>query len=366
VPDAAAGVHVVDDLTDVTAVAEVAGRLIQEDGPFTHVIALSEFLLDTAAELRHRFQIDGPGPDLVNRFRDKTIMKDVLAASGVRVPRWSAGRSSAQLIAAAQQLGFPVILKPTRGASSQGVRKAGSAAELAALCQGLDLTGYEVEEFVAGDVLHTDGVVDKDGECRFMVTSRYVGNCLAFEQGEPLGSVIQTGETRVKECHEFARGCLAALGLRQSAFHLEYFDAGTELVFLEIGARVPGADVPYVVCDVTGVNLFRLWMDVLLGNPLSPPLEWPAGNGDSGGWLMIPRPRPLPRRVLSATPLTGRVPFLYRELVPGAGDVLVDRPGSYATLQGGRFLFRGGTDDEIWDAVMKARAAYRLSTEPVA
>ncbi|MBO0820782.1 MAG: hypothetical protein J2P26_08035, partial [Nocardiopsaceae bacterium] len=72
------------------------------------------------------------------------------------------------------------------------------------------------------------------------------------------------------------------------------------------------------------------------------------------------------RKVLSATPLTGKVPFLHRELVPAAGDLLVDRPGSYATLQGGRFLFRGGTEDQIWDAVMKARESYHLSTEPAA
>jgi hypothetical protein len=357
-------VHVIDDLTDVNVVAELVGRLIQDDGPFAHVIALSEFLLDIAAELRQRYRIGGPTPAMVTRFRDKTVMKGILAESGIRVPRWSSGLSADQLLAAAEELGYPIIFKPVRGASSQGVRKAESAAELRALCQVPDLCQYEVEEYVTGDVLHTDGVVDAVGECRFMVTSRYAGNCLAFEHGEPLGSVILTDESRVGECHEFARSCLAALGLRRSAFHLEYFDTGKELVFLEVGARVPGADVPYVVHDVAGVNLFELWLDVLLDNPLAPPLEWPAGSGGSGGWLMIPRPRPLPRKVLSATPLVGKVPFLYRELVPSAGDLLVDHPGSYASLQGGRFLFRDGTEVEIWDAVMKAQAAYHLSTEP--
>lgn len=358
--------HVIDDLTDVNAVTGLVGRLIQEDGPFAYVIALSEFLLDMAAELRQRYRIDGPTPAVVTRFRDKTVMKGILAESGIRIPRWSSGLSAEELLAAAEELGYPVIFKPVRGASSQGVRKAGSAAELRALCLVPDLSQYEVEEYVSGDVLHTDGVVDAAGECRFIVTSRYVGNCLAFEHGEPLGSVILTDESRVSECHEFARACLAALGLRRSAFHLEYFDTGKELVFLEVGARVPGADVPYVVRDVTGVNLFELWLDVLLDNPVPPPLEWSAGSGGSGGWLMIPRPRPLPRKVVSATPLMGKVPFLYRELVPSAGDLLVDRPGSYASLQGGRFLFRGGTEDDIWDAVMKAQAAYHLSTESAA
>jgi uncharacterized protein (DUF1330 family) len=34
-------------------------------------------------------------------------------------------------------------------------------------------------------------------------------------------------------------------------------------------------------------------------------------------------------------------------------------------LQGGRFLFRGGDQEQIEAAVRRARAEYRLTTEPV-
>jgi hypothetical protein len=110
------------------------------------------------------------------------------------------------------------------------------------------------------------------------------------------------------------------------------------------------------------VNLFRLWVDVLLGRPV----ELPAPvTESSGGWLIVPGPRPLPQKVTASTPLVGEVPYVYRELVPGAGEVLVSRPGSYAMIQGGRFLFRGGTQEQIEAAVRQARAQYRLTTEPV-
>jgi hypothetical protein len=365
VPADAADVHIVDDITNVATMAALVERLISEDGPFDHIIALSEYLLDTAAELRQRYGIPGQTPTEVARFRDKTVMKSTLEVAGIRVPRWSAERDVDRLLIAAESLGYPVIFKPIRGAGSQGVRKVQSAQELRALCHASDLCQYEIEEYVAGDVMHTDGVVDAAGECLFIVTSRYLANCLAFENGEPFGSVIQTDPDQVKIHQEFARTCIDALGLRNSAFHLEYFDTGQELVFLEIGARVPGADVPYVVRDVTGVNMFQLWVDALLGNPTVRPLAWPADSFESGGWLMIPRPRPLPRKVLSATSLVGEVPFLYRELVPSPGDVLTDLPGSYANLQGGRFLFRGGSEAQIWEAVRRTQAAYQLTTEPI-
>lgn len=358
-----AGVHVLEDLTDRGAVLALVDRLVAEHGTFTQVIALSEYLLDLAAEIRERHGIPGPRRAEADRFRDKTAMKTVLAEAGVAVPRWARCRSAGQVRAEAGRLGYPLILKPVRGASSQGVHRVGSAAELdSALGSIPDLNEYEIEQFVAGDILHADGVLDADGHCLFLVVSRYISTCLDFEQGSAFGSVIQTDQLVRAAAEDFTLRCLKALDLRASAFHLEFFDTGRELVFLEIGARVPGADVPNVIHDVTGVNLFRLWIDAVLGNPIEPPgFDFATG----GGWLMIPRPRPLPQRVLTATSLAGRIPYLYKELVPQPGDVL-EHVGGYATVQAGRFLYRGGTQDQITEAVRRTLEAFRLTAEPVA
>ncbi|WP_421106663.1 ATP-grasp domain-containing protein [Streptomyces sp. NEAU-S77] len=363
VPADAERVHVVPDFGDLDGVLGLVDAVVRDEGPFDHVICFSEMLLDLAATLRERYCIPGSSPEETSRLRDKTVMKETVSRAGIRVPRWAPCRTENQVLAAAEEFGYPVIVKPVRGASSQGVREIASAEELRALCTERSLHDLEIEEFVRGEILHVDGVLDAAGKPLFLCTSRYVSSCLDFELlGEPLGSVFQTDPAVRGRCEDFAVRCLTALGLRSSAFHLELFDTGDELVFLEVGARVPGADVPYVIHDVHGVNLFRLWVDVLLGRLVDPPAPDPE---QSGGWLIIPGPKPLPQKVTAATSLLGEVTYLYRELVPRAGEVLVSRPGSYATLQGGRFLFRGGTQEQIEEAVRQVRARYRLTTEPV-
>ncbi|MFI1799969.1 acetyl-CoA carboxylase biotin carboxylase subunit family protein [Streptomyces sp. NPDC020379] len=364
VPAGAERVHVVPDFGDVDGVLELVDAIVREEGPFDHVIGFSEMLLDLAATLRERYGIPGPGVEETARFRDKSVMKERVSRAGLRVPRWAPCRTEEQMLAAAEEFGYPVIVKPVRGASSQGVREIASAGELRALCAERSLDDLEIEEFVQGDILHVDGVLDAEGKPLFLCTSRYISSCLDYEAlGAPLGSVFQTDPEVRDRCEDFAVRCLDALGLRSSAFHLELFDTGEELVFLEVGARVPGADVSYVINDVHGVNLWRLWVDVLLGRPVDLPVPDPEL---SGGWLIIQGPKPLPRKVTAATPLLGHVPYVYRELVPSPGEVLVSRPGSYATLQGGRFLFRGGTQKQIEAAVRQANEQYRLTTEPVA
>lgn len=363
VPAGAERVHVVADLDDLDGVLRVVDAVVRDDGPFDHVIGFSESLLDLAAALRERHGIAGPRSEETSRFRDKTVMKDTLAQAGLRVPRWASCRTQEQVLASAAEFGYPVIVKPVRGAGSQGVHKVASAQELRALCAEVSLHDLEIEEFIQGAILHVDGVLDAAGKPLFMCTSRYLSTCLDFEAlGEPLGSVLQTDPAVREACEDFAVRCLAALGLHSSAFHLELFDTGDELVFLEVGARAPGADVPYVIHDVHGVNLFRLWVDVLLGRPVDLPVPVP---GQSGGWLIVPGPRPLPQKVTAATGLLGAVPYVYRELVPRPGEVLIARPGAYATIHSGRFLFRGGTQEQIEQAVLQARAQYRLMAEPV-
>ncbi|MGW1071454.1 ATP-grasp domain-containing protein [Streptomyces sp. NPDC002537] len=363
VPDDAERVHLVPDFGDVEGVLELVDAIVRDEGPFDHVIGFSEMLLDLAAVLRERYGIQGAGVEETARFRDKSVMKERVARAGLRVPRWASCRTEEQTLAAAEEFGYPVIVKPVRGASSQGVRQIASAEELRALCAERSLDDLEIEEFVQGDILHVDGVLDAEGKPLFLCTSRYTSSCLDYEAlGAPLGSVFQTDPEVRDRCEDFAVSCLAALGLRSSAFHLELFDTGEELVFLEVGARVPGADVSYVINDVHGVNLWRLWTDVLLGRPVDLPVPDPSL---SGGWLIIQGPKPLPQKVTAATPLLGHIPYVYRELVPRPGEVLVSRPGSYATLQGGRFLFRGGTQQQIEEAVRQASEQYRLTTVPV-
>ena len=363
VPAGAERVHLVANFDDVEDVLRIVDGVVRDEGPFEHVIAFSEFHLDLAATLRERYGIAGATREETSRFRDKTVMKEMLSRAGLRVPRWASCGAEEQTLAAAGEFGYPVIVKPKRGASSQGVREVASAEQLRALCAELNLDDFEVEEFIEGEILHVDGVLDAAGKPLFLTTSRYTSTCLDFERAdEPLGSVLQTDPEVRGSCEDFAVRCLNALGLRSSAFHLELFDTGRELVFLEVGARVPGAEVPYVIDDVHGVNLFRLWVDVLLGRPVDLPARDP---GLSGGWLIIKGPKPLPQKVVASSPLVGRIPYVYRELVPAPGEVLISRPGSYATLQGGRFLFRGGTQEQIEQAVRRAQAEYVLTTEPV-
>jgi biotin carboxylase len=359
--DLAAGTYEVPSLDDGAHV-RAAGHAIQTAlGGVDRIIALSEFDLVQAALLRRELGVPGVDPEQVQLYRNKVAMKRRLQRAGLATPRFAVCEQPAEALWFAAEVGYPLILKPQMGAASQGVQKIESPASLLAALETIDGAAYECEEYVAGDILHVDGLV-QEGSLAFIKASRYLSTCLDFNQGVPLGSVMIDNSVLNARIRTFTVATLRALELATGAFHLELFHTpDDELVFLEIGARVGGGEIPFLTKDLFGVDLVREWVKLQLGESAAP-----CGESEPvlGGFLMMPEPPSVPCRVIRCSSLVGRVPGLYKEIVPSPGQVL-DGQGGYEHISG-RFLFRGHRSTQVEAAVRQASRLFRIDCEPLA
>src|SRR4051812_30302577 len=94
------------------------------------VLANWEPLVITAARMRERFGLPGMSADVVRGFRDKQLMKERVAAAGLRVARARRVRTAAEARAAVEYIGLPAIIKPISGAGSADTYKLESIADL--------------------------------------------------------------------------------------------------------------------------------------------------------------------------------------------------------------------------------------------
>jgi biotin carboxylase len=379
-PDRSREVIVVPDLS-VETVLPVAEGLIDRHGPLDGLTGLSEKVVVASARLREKLGLPGWSVELATRFKDKLVMKRAVAAAGLRTPRFlglaecaaevSGGGAVDLADPLAVEFGWPVVLKPLAEGASRGVSVHRDLADLADRLERIDLTAYEAEEFVSGQIVHVDGVL-RDGEMFFVSASFYVGTCLGHAHGDPLGSVLfDHGPVRDRVIR-FAVDALAALGLRHGPFHLEAIltsavDDGldvaadvTEPVFLEVGLRPGGADVPFVLADTCGIDLFAEAFRCSLGLPTqADPAQLRPAHG--AGWLNVPEPFPRPCRVIARNPIVGVVPGVYAELLPDVGHVFRGA-GGYDYV-GGRFRVRGVHQAEVERGVRAAAATYDLVVE---
>ncbi|NML53000.1 biotin carboxylase [Streptomyces sp. R302] len=343
--------EVLPSLGDEQQVLRAAERCHREAGPFDVVFAQSEFDLLTAAAVRERLGVPGPGVRATRLFRDKPRMKEAVAEAGLRVPRFTTVTSVAQVVEFARTCGGAVVAKPRAGAASGGVVVIEPGTDPAVTLAGLDLTEYEAEEHVSGPIWHVDGLRHQGRTC-FRLSSQYVGTCYGFAQGEPLASVVRLDE-QADLVGEFADRCLDALDLRDGPFHLEVIESADGPVFLEVGARVGGGEIPFVLHDVYGVDLVGDWLRVVTGQP---PRTLPQGAPrEHAGFLMLPEPAG--RTLVSRqSPLEG-VEYLYAEVLPEPGHRF-DGSGGYEELLG-RFRYRAPSAKHLTDAVTETLRTYR-------
>ncbi len=351
------------DLGDETALAEILTSVQCARGPIDRLIAFSERHLDVAARLRQRFDIPGPDVAATRRARDKVVMKQHVAEAGLRVPAFlhlQPGIAAAEVDGFIARTGFPLILKPTDGAASAGVSKVPDRVALDALLLGLEGENWELEEYIDGDVLHLDGIVDADGAVAFCMTSLYVNTCLDFLGGRPLGSItLDPASQACIAAEAFAAECLRALDFRACPFHLELFQSASgSLIFLEVAARVAGADVPYMVEACSGVNLFEHWVALILQGRTS----IRQTDRRAGAWLLFGTGTGEPQRVRHATGFMPTLPSLYRELVPSPGVVLQQKQ-NYCALQPGRFLFAAASREIVLADVRHVLAHFRFEAD---
>jgi biotin carboxylase len=228
------------------------------------VLANWEVLVETAAHLRERFGLPGMSVDTVRGFRDKQLMKERVAAAGLRVPRAERVRTVAEARAAAARMGYPLVLKPIAGAGSADTYRIENDGELeSALRQMLHVSEASCEEYIDGEEFTFDTVC-VGGVPLFMNVAQYLPKPIVARSEEWISPVIVTvrnlEQPKLAKGIELGKSVLGALGMGDGFTHMEWFrKPDGEVVFGEIGCRPGGAhlvDQMNYTCDI---DLFREW-----------------------------------------------------------------------------------------------------------
>src|SRR5690349_13405093 len=119
VPDSATEVVIVGATDDGPVVRKEVSELAERHGPPDAVVALKEDDLLLGAQLRAEWNCPGPTVRELLPFRDKLIMAQRVANAGIAAPAFADAPNRAAVRAFGAEHGWPVVLKPRIGSSSQ-------------------------------------------------------------------------------------------------------------------------------------------------------------------------------------------------------------------------------------------------------
>jgi D-alanine-D-alanine ligase-like ATP-grasp enzyme len=238
---------------DVRKDYETALQLVREQvGEPSAVITTQEMFLTQAAQMAHDFGLLRNPLQAIHVSRDKTLMKEVWSAAGVRTPQGAFYASAKALKEDAVNLRFPVIVKPSLGYASCGVKKVGDAAELqdqlrkiflinstVVAKEKLQNVGFLVEEYVDGDEFSVDTLwMDGEPVCNGILSK---GNAQGpYYPDRVYYQDPHMSEEQRQKILDLSHAAVKAIGIVHGATHTEIRFKGDEPYVLETTSR-PGA-----------------------------------------------------------------------------------------------------------------------------
>ena len=226
----------------------------------------------------------GPTADVIAASADKLVVKQRAAAAGVPVIPGAlepVPEAPDALQAAADAVGYPLILKASSGGGGKGMRRVDAAADVLAAAEG---ARREAGGAFGSTELYVERIIEPARHVEVQVLADHHGTCLVF--GTRDCSMQRRHQKVIEECpapdvdepglHEASRKLVEALGYR-NAGTIEYLvqEDGT-FWFLELNRRLQ-VEHP-VTEEVFGVDLVALQLEVAAGGSLAD-YEMPAPQG---------------------------------------------------------------------------------------
>jgi formate-dependent phosphoribosylglycinamide formyltransferase (GAR transformylase) len=224
-----------------------------------------------AAQVRENCTIPGTSVRTAWLCRDKPSMKEALRDAGVPTAASAAVSTAAEVLAFADAIGYPLILKPRSGAGALDTTRVDNRGELDdALGKfgGQGVQSIAVEEFVEGHEGFYD-TVSIDGQPALDFVSHYYPNVLEAMRARWISpqfiatNRVETAED-YRQLRELGQRVNEALGIGTSATHMEWFFGPKGLRFSEIGCRPPGVGAWDLYSAGNEIDVYREWANAIV------------------------------------------------------------------------------------------------------
>lgn len=215
----------------------------------------------------------GPTPEVIASMGSKVAARELCASAEVPTVPGSPALPDAELLAAAEEIGFPVMLKASAGGGGKGMRRLDSAE---ALQQALPSARREALKAFGSDEVYLEKAVVHPRHLEVQLLGDSHGNVVHLGVREC--SLQRRHQKIVEECPPAAATPELLQGLTEAALRLaravnytslgtaEFLVEGDQFYFLEMNTRL---QVEHPVTEmVTGLDLVELQLAVAQGDRL--------------------------------------------------------------------------------------------------
>lgn len=253
--------------TDTVSCLEVARRY----GVSAVCTCGTDVALPSLGHINDSLDLCGPDERSAILSSNKWLMKEAFAAAGVLTAKYIRVSSPEQCIQAADELGYPCVIKVVDSSGSRGIEIVRRREDICkAYARVLPATRQDfviVEEFLDGDEFGAQAMIYKGQLLFVMPHSDTVFNSVT---GVPIGHSVPMADPRnilaEQKIKEQAHKAIIALGIDNSAVNIDFMMVKGQPYVLEVGARCGGTCLAEIVSIHYGIDYYELMVRCALGD----------------------------------------------------------------------------------------------------
>ncbi len=250
-------------------------------GKIDYLESNNEYWLERDAMLRTEFHItSGFMQEDMERVKRKSAMKAYYQKAGIPVARYHLVDNYEMTSAFAEEVGYPVVVKPDNGVGASHTFRIHNDAELRQFLDTKDDTVYIMEEMVCGFVRTYDAIIDMNGQPVFE-SGNVTPNSLMDVVNTNDNSIYYIVKELPENVKQIGRRTVKEFDVKGRFVHLEYFvltedqeglGKQGDIVGLEVNMRPAGGFTPDMYNYAYDTDVYKIWADMIAFGQSTKPL----------------------------------------------------------------------------------------------
>lgn len=264
----------VSSLEDYDQAFRAVAYLSYKHGKIDWVESNNEYWLALDARLRDDFHVTtGHGTATIESIKSKSAMKPVYAAAGVPTARQARVSGAEGVLDFARQVGYPLVAKPEYGIGAHGAFRLTSDADVRSAFASAPVLPYVVEEFIDGDLVSYDAILDAAGSPLFEAATLWPPSIMdvvtdRLDLSYRIADELPTGLAEV------GLRTARAFGMASRFVHEEFFRLRSDkprlgragdYVGLEVNMRPAGGNTLDMYNYARSADVYQIYSDMVTG-----------------------------------------------------------------------------------------------------
>jgi len=232
----------------------------------------NEYWLTQDAQLRSDFNITtGIKADKIANIKEKSKMKKAYKKAEVPFADFSLVTTPAKAKKFVEKVGYPVVTKPDNGVGASDTHKIKNEEELKAFFENRNKDiKYIMEEYVEGELVSYDAIIDSKGEPIF--ETGIVEPAIMDVVNKGLDVFYYVEKEMPEQLLEAGRRAVKGFGIKSRFIHLEFFKLQNnkkglgkkgDYIGLESNMRPAGGYTPDMYNYANNTDVYQIWADMI-------------------------------------------------------------------------------------------------------